>query len=152
MVTQGYVKLKFLYWNEVENAEHIESMWVTKEGINYKIDNIPFYVLDFALDDVVSAKEVNGELYVDSLISESGHSTIRVIFFNKTIIHQTRAELKLLGCDSEVSDRPDLIAIDIPPEVNYINIVKPYLNKGCLLDLWDYEEACLASIQRREND
>ncbi len=147
----GYVKLKFLYWNDEEHAERIESMWATKEGTKYKIENIPFYVLGFALNDVVSVKEIKGELCVDSLVHESGHSTVRIVFFDKNIINETRQQLKTFGCNSEVSDKVYLIAIDIPPEVDYFNIIKPYLENGLISDLWDYEEACLASVQYNDN-
>jgi hypothetical protein len=144
---EGFIKLKFLYWHEADNAERVQSMWVSNAGENYRIENIPFYVLDFAFGDVVSAKEINGELYVNSLISESRHSTIRIVFFDKSIVQQTRSELKSLGCDTELSDKSHLIAVDVPPTVDYINVIKPYLEKGTLSDLWDYQEACLANVQ-----
>lgn len=145
----GFINVKFFYWHEGENAERIESMWTIPVGDNNRIENIPFYVKSFALGDIISAKEVAGELYVDELIEESGHSTVRVVFFDHSIIARIREELKQMGCDSEVSDRSHLIALDIPPDINYQGVIRPFLNKGFEADLWDYEEACLSKFHNR---
>lgn len=142
---QGFVKIKFYYWHEGEEADRIESMWATAAGGNYKIENIPFYVMSYAYGDLVNVVEKDGELFVDGLAEESGHSTVRLVFFDKSIIEFTRKELKELGCDSEVSDKSFLIAVDVPPAVDYQSVVKPYLDKGFNNDLWDYQEACLSS-------
>jgi hypothetical protein len=140
---EGYVKLKFFYWHEGYSEDRIESMWAIPVGENYKVENIPFYVQDFSLGDIVSAKEEDGELYVDSLVSRSGHSTIRVFFTDESIVQQVREELKSMGCDSEGSERANYVALDIPPDIDYENIIRPYLDKGFESDSWDYEEACL---------
>lgn len=146
---EGFIKVKFFYYHEGEQTERIESMWASRAGANYKIENIPFYVMNFAFGDVVSVKEEDGELYVNELVEESGHSTIRMVFFDKTIIQQTRNELKSLNCDSEVSDKSHLIAVDVFPEVNYEKEIKPYLEKGTNSELWDYQEACIATCQSK---
>ena len=65
------------------------------------------------LTNIVKVEDRNGQLYVIGIIEESGHSTIRIVFFDKTIIQQTENELIRLGCDFEGSDNPNLIAIDI---------------------------------------
>ena len=101
------------------------------------------------LTNIVKVEDRNGQLYVIGIIEESGHSTIRIVFFDKTIIQQTENELIRLGCDFEGSDNPNLIAIDIPPEVNYKETIKSYLDQGKNADLWDYEEVCLASKQNQ---
>lgn len=143
----GFIKIKFFYWHEGVEAESIENMWTIPEDGYYKIDNIPFYVKGFALGDIVSAKEENGELYIDQLIKESGNSTIHLVFFDETIAQRTREELKTMGCISEISDKPFLISINVPAEISYMNMIKPYLDEGCKKELWDYGEACLATNQ-----
>lgn len=135
---------KILFEFEDFNGEYaIESIWSTKLKNGYKIDNIPFYVKGFALGDVVSVQEKEGELYVVDLIEESGHSTIRILFNDINDIQQTRAELTNLGCESEISDNTVLISVDIPPTVQYEQI-KKYLETGESADKWGYQEACLA--------
>lgn len=145
---EGVVKILFFYWHEGEQAERIESMWTSPYGAYYKIENIPFYTIGFALGDIVSAKDKDGTLFVDDLVEASGHSTVRIIFFDKTIVAQTRAELRVWGCDSEGSNRYFYVAIDVPPKINYKEVIKPYLEKGFTEERWDYEEACLADNHR----
>ncbi|WP_316835069.1 DUF4265 domain-containing protein [Pedobacter nutrimenti] len=142
----GFVKIKFTYTFDEGYEDQIESMWATPCGLNYKLENIPFYVKEFALGDVICTKTCDGELYVDDLVEESGSSTIQIVFFEKTIVQKTRQELKVLGCDSEISDKPHLIAVDVPKSVNYKNSIVPYLENGFRQDLWDYQEACLSSV------
>jgi len=106
------------------------------------IDNIPFYAKGVAYKDVMSAKKTDDGLYADELLSASQHSTIRIWFANEKLVALTRQELKAMGCGSEISDSPRLIAVDIPPVIEYGHI-KKYLDDGELSGKWDYEEACL---------
>lgn len=142
---EEHVKVKFYYWHERNEEEAIESMWTIPVSGNYKIDNIPFYVQSFALGDIISVTEKAGQLYVDALVKESGNSTIQMVFFDETIVHTIRGELKAMGCTSEISDKLFLIAINVPAEINYLGVIKPYLDDGYTKNLWDYGEACIAS-------
>lgn len=146
--TDDYVKIKFFYWHEGEEAERIESMWAIHIGENYKIENIPFYVQEYALGDIIKVNEKDGQLYAEELVEESGHSTVQIVFLDENIIGETRDELKSFGCSSEISDKTFLIALDIPPEISYHGVIRPYLEKGCNTGLWDYQEACIATIQK----
>lgn len=138
------VRLKMLFeYEDFENQYALESMWVFSTQLGYKIDNIPFYVKGFAYGDIVSAKELEGELYANELVKESGHSTIRILFNSIEEVSGVREYLKNLGCESEISDLPILVAVDIPPSVAYNNI-KTYLDIGEEKDLWSYQEACIA--------
>lgn len=47
-----------------------------------------------------------------------------------------------MGCGSEISDSPRLVAVDIPQNIEY-GLIKKYLDDGELSGKWDYEEACL---------
>lgn len=136
------MKMKFAYYDD-ENKELIESLWVSSNGHNYRLDNIPFYVIGYALGDVVSGKLYNDELFVDSLVEASGNSTVQVIFFDEQIVQSTRNELRAKGCASELSNMPNYIAVNVPKEVNYDEIRK-YLDEGVDKEMWDYREACLA--------
>lgn len=137
------IKILFEHYNTPEGDYGIESAWAFKVGNFYKLDNILFYAKNFSIGDIVSAENRNGELYVNGLIKESGHSTVRVIFFEDDEISSLRLLLKNLGCESEVSNIPQLISIDIPPKIDY-GVIKRLLEKGKNISKWDYEEACIA--------
>lgn len=138
-----HVKILFEHKNSPDGGDGIESAWATPEGEFFKLDNILFYAPEYSLGDIVSVENRNGELFVNGLVEESGHSTVRIIFSELMAVGETREYLKNLGCDSEISNIPTLIAVDIPPEVNYKNI-KSYLDQGTELSKWGYEEACIA--------
>ncbi len=137
-------KIFFEHQNAPEGGYGIESVWaIPVENNHYKIDNILFYAPEYSLGDIVSVENRDGELFVNGLIKESGHSTVRIIFNSEEYIKETREYLKRLGCDSEVSEVSILISVDIPSNVNYLE-VKDYLEKGEVLLKWSYEEACIA--------
>lgn len=54
-----------------------------------------------------------------------------------------------MGCDSEISDQPRLVAVDISPSVLYKEI-KGYLDEGEVNGKWDYQEACLSTSHNSE--
>jgi hypothetical protein len=136
-------KIIFEY-EDADNEYALESVWAERvSGNNYKIDNILFCALGYALGDIVSVESRNGELYVTGLIEESGHSTIRILFENKDHVQPTRNRLKDMGCDSELSNVSVLISVDIPPDVAY-KPIREFLEEGEANELWSYEEACLA--------
>jgi hypothetical protein len=123
----------------------IESIWALPEAGAFRVDNIPFYAKGIAVGDVVSAAERNGAHYFDRVLVPSGHSTIRILFSDDGIIQNTRNDLRSIGCESEISDIPTLIAVDIPPTVSYENL-KLYLDKGEAEGKWEYQEACLGFL------
>lgn len=138
-----HVKILFEHFNTPESDYGIESAWAVPFGKNFKLDNILFYAPEYSLGDIVSVEVRNGEYYVTGLVQESGHSTVRIIFSKQEILNQVRLQLKELGCDSEISDVPVLISVDIPPEVDYA-VVKRFLEEGEAQSKWSYEEACIA--------
>jgi hypothetical protein len=48
-----------------------------------------------------------------------------------------------LGCSTEQSHLPRLLAIDVPPEVS-LEKLRQVLDSGKEEERWGYEEACLA--------
>lgn len=136
-------KIIFEYYN-ANNEYELESAWAARIGANYKLDNILFYAPEYSLGDIVSVEDRNAELYVTGLVKESGHSTVRILFQQKDDVQLIRDQLKEMGCESEISNIPILISVDIPPEVDYFKDIKPFLNKGILNGKWGYEESCLA--------
>jgi hypothetical protein len=121
----------------------LESAWATPVKGGFKLDNILFYATGYALSDVVAVKEKQGELYVSDLVLASGHSTVRVVFLGEADLAYWRQFFDTLGCASEISNLPRLVAFDIPASVNY-NEIKKVLEMGEADGKWEYEEACLA--------
>ncbi|MEO6454237.1 MAG: DUF4265 domain-containing protein [Ginsengibacter sp.] len=138
-----HIKILFEHYNTPDNEYGIESAWAAPVGENFQLDNILFYAPEYSLEDIVSVENRNGELFVTGLVQESGHSTVRIIVSEKESVAPLREQLKKLGCDSEISDVPILISVDIPPEVDY-SIIKDLLVQGENLSKWSYEESCIA--------
>ena len=132
-----------LTYKDEEGSYKIESVWATKQGEYYRIDNIPFLASNIALHDLVSVEIDNQELYFDKLIKSSGHSTIQMIIFNEYEVKQVGKELEQLKCTWEGSHVKTLIAIDVPKEIKY-HPIREYLDKGENENRWSYKEACLA--------
>lgn len=139
----GHVKILFEHYNTPESEYGIESAWAIPVGDNFKLDNILFYAPEYSLGDIVSVEDRNGELFVNGLVQESGHSTVRVILSDKDDVVTLRERLTRLGCDSEISNVPILISVDVPPEVDY-SLIKNLLVEGENLSKWSYEESCIA--------
>lgn len=141
--------VKILFKHDAFDDESIESAWAMKIGNNYKLDNILFYAKEFSLGDIISANEINGELYADELIEESGHTTVRMLFNNKEQVSPIREKLKLMNCSSEISNVDRLISVDIPVEVDYSEMIA-FLDAGEDKGEWEYEEASISS--KHQND
>jgi hypothetical protein len=143
IIKMEYKKILFEHENAPEGGYGIESAWAIPEGDNFKLTNILFYAPEYSWGDVVSVENREGELFVTGLIQESGHSTVRIIFYKSDEVHDTIEYLISIGCDAEISNIPTLISVDIPAEISYKQ-VKEFLEGGRNLSKWDYEEACIA--------
>jgi hypothetical protein len=124
-----------------------EHVWAIPHGDHYEIDNIPFFVKGVSAGDTVAAHTEGAQLIFDKVIDFGGHSTIRVVMYDLTQKEPIRSKLLQLGCESEGSHLPNLFAVDVPPAVNYAEILTLLANRaddGIL----DYEEA---SVQHRMN-
>lgn len=136
------LKLRFPYTNSKGETE-TETMWVIERDDGYELDNIPFYVEELALGDIVTASpDASGILWFSKLVRPSGHSTIQIWFSSEGEIDRVREALSQMGCSSEVSDLPRLVAVDVPPHVPYSK-VKALLDEGERSGQFEYQEACL---------
>ncbi len=140
-------QVKIFFTIPVEGSEEveIESLWAFPEANGFKLDNIPFYVRGASFGDKVSAVSIEGCLYMSELSESSGHSTVRLWFADEKEVQTTRKKLTSMGCRSEISDNPRLVAVDIPPSVAYDNI-RAFLDEGEDSGKWDFEEACLGFL------
>ena len=142
-------EVKILFKHTEFNEPGVEGIWAKPHGEYYILDNIPFYVRNYALGDIISAILENEELYANSLIQESGNSVVRVLFSNTNTLTPLRQKLKKMGCASELSNLPNLIAIDIPPSVSYRKVITE-LDNGEKAGDWEYEEGCISNLHKEQ--
>jgi hypothetical protein len=143
------VKVLFEYESGTPPVKEVESIWAVPTEEGFEIDNIPFFAREIALGDVVSAKrDVDGFLRYEALLKPSHHSTVRLWFATgkEAEVPRVRQELRDLGCPSELSDLPRLVAVDIPADVEYPTVrhlLDAYERDGLL----EYEESCLGTVE-----
>ncbi|WP_375771809.1 DUF4265 domain-containing protein [Archangium gephyra] len=123
-----------------------ESMWATPVGDGlYRLGNIPFFARGVAYEDVVSAvQRDDGTRGFVEVVRPSGHSTLRIIVYEASEAPALRHELEALGCDTELSHIPNLVAVDVPPAVS-LDEIRRLLEMGTVSERWEFEEACLGS-------
>ncbi|MEL6697842.1 MAG: DUF4265 domain-containing protein [Bacteroidota bacterium] len=143
--------VKVIFRHEAFEGEGLEGAWCLKKEAYYQLDNILFYAKNFALNDIFEVEEINEELYASNLVKESGHSCIRILFDQVNEVSKTRATLKKMGCDSELSNMENLIAIDIPPNVVYATLTQ-FLDKGEEEERWQYQEAAISTFHREQTE
>jgi hypothetical protein len=129
----------------------VEQLWAEPVGNNlFKIDNVPFFVKGISCEDVVeAAADSKGELRYKTLVKPSAHNTLRVIVFRENPdarpladrVADLRSQLAEIGCSTELSHMPGLIAVDADPVS--ISKVLQVLQAGERSGLWEYEEAAL---------
>ena len=131
-----------------------EWLWASRVGSStFKIDNIPFFAKSIACGDIVAAAQTDQGLVFTDLVEASGHSTVRVVFYRegrddeqlRVAVEGITQSLKALGCDTERSHIPNLIAVDVPPAVDY-RAVSGLLSDKEHEGLLSYEEACVAHV------
>lgn len=121
-----------------------ENLWASPVGEGlFRIANIPFFAKSIALGDIVSAVPEQGLLCFKEVVQPSGHSTLRLIIYKEAEVPSSIEHFTRLGCESERSHIPGLIALDVPPTVSLATL-KQELDSGHAQGRWDYEEACLA--------
>lgn len=130
-----------------------EWLWAIQVGNStFKIDNIPFFAKLISYGDVVEVKQTNAGLIFNTLVQPSGHSTVRVIVHRRgrsdqqlhAGVEEVKLAMRAMGCNVEKSNILGLIAVDIPPEVNYQSVAE-FLSQKEGEGLLGYEEACLAA-------
>jgi hypothetical protein len=147
MTTNERVKIVFPLEKDIDDypPDDYESLWaIPKGGEAYEIDNIPFFVSNIALGDIVRAIEVKGELIFDKIIQRSGNSTLRVYVFNSNEKGILRNNLRLLGCSTEGSHIDRLFSVNIPKSIDRPMVIE-YLKREEQSGTLEYEEACIYS-------
>ena len=120
-----------------------EHLWaIPRDADQFELDNIPFFARGVASGDLVSARSDGDQLVFDQVTLSGGHSTVRVIMYDTSQKAAVRDELAKLGCESEGSHLPSLFSVDVPPTVDYANVIS-LLEGKAKADILDYEEAAI---------
>ncbi|EQB91796.1 DUF4265 domain-containing protein [Elizabethkingia anophelis] len=144
-------KKVILTYYDIDGNIAVETLWAEfKEDIKYQIKNIPFFASSLAFDDIITVEEENGDLHFHEIINASEHSTLQIVFFNEKEISRVIKDIELLNCSWEGMYSQKLLAVDVPPNVNY-SIVKEYLtmqlNNNNIID---FKESCLSETHYKQ--
>ncbi|WP_158587973.1 DUF4265 domain-containing protein [Actinomadura logoneensis] len=116
----------------------------------YELASPPVFAHRLAVGDVVRVVHHGSpeQVWVDSLIEPSGHSTVRVIFFRaagREPENELRRELDRLGVNIHETTYDGMISADIPGEVNY-GSVRAALDEGESRGLWEFDEGVISNL------
>ena len=116
----------------------------------YELVSPPAFAKRLAVGDVVHIVHHGSpeQVWVDSVIESSGHSTVRVIFFRavgRESEDNLRCELVRLGAQIHETAFRGLIAVDIPDEVNYGSL-RAVLDEGESQKLWEFDEGVISHL------
>ncbi len=137
-----------LTYYDVENKLAEESVWIEAlDNEKYQVKNVPFFAPNIAYNDIITVEKDDGYLYFEEMVEPSEHSTIQIVFFNNKKIKEVTKTLEELGCSWEGIDEQQILAVDIPPSVNYA-IVQNFLKKMLSENAFDYKEACLSETHQ----
>jgi len=120
-----------------------ERLWaVPLPGGNYRIDNIPFFVMGISAEDEVSVESEGEELFFKELVKPSGISTFRVIPSDPSMSGKVRADIAALDGKSEYNQEAGVIAVEIPAS-SRIHPFLGYLVEEQEKGMLDFEEGAL---------
>ncbi len=128
-----------------EGEFETESIWCQQiDNEKFIIDNIPFIAKRISLGDTIKADLdlEDNQYYFDDFVSTSGNSTIRIFLYSENEMELIRKWLSDNGCESEVLQARNIIAVNVPKLANY-SPIKEYLEAGERTGKWTYEESCL---------
>ncbi len=109
----------------------------------YRLLEVPFFVRNVALDDVVAAEpDSSAVLWAAERVRWAGHQTLRVNPRPPTTTAAVLAEFGALGLSGEELEEYVLVALDVPPATP-AGPVKDLLLAGRADGRWWYEEACI---------
>ncbi|ATN04016.1 hypothetical protein CRN76_00480 [Chryseobacterium indologenes] len=136
-------KVILTYYN-VENKLAEESVWIEKlDDEKYQVKNAPFFAPNIAYNDIITVEKDDDCLYFDEMTEPSEHSTVQIVFFNNEKIKEVIKTIEELGCSWEGINEQQILAVDIPPSVNYASVQK-FLERMLSENVFDYKEACLS--------
>ena len=145
MTSQSLKKITFKLNQDMEDYPPLEfeSLWGIQIKPNtYKVDNIPYYIYGISKGDIILAIESNKQIHASYLLYRGGHSTLRVFAENKSDRIKIINYAKKNGAQCTSQNGSSLLAIDIPPSIDFHKIDAFLLNQSDNKTI-AYEDACL---------
>lgn len=132
----------------------VERLWGEKTEVKFEIRvaNTPFFARGIAFGDLIRVRPDNErrELVFESFTSESGHSTIRIIFLIRGERRLVEERLRSAGCNlTSMRGFASLIAVDIPPSVDYEELRKWLLRK-VESETIEIQESAISTVHREK--
>lgn len=128
-----------------------ERVWAEPVGRHrYRIDNIPFFAVDLAADDVVEARPLRAGQYptLVRVVKRSPNATLRVTCFRAGPLRGDLAAaaqlLRPFGVDTELAVSWGVVALSVPPDAD-LQGLKETLDAGTDNGSWEYEEGRLST-------
>jgi hypothetical protein len=121
---------------------HVTRFTVNRWGTEAVVTDALVFARGVSLGDVVAVDVQDDRNVFREVVTPSGHSTLRVVFFDLNAVVDLRAKLRNLGCSSELSHLPNLVALDVPPGMP-LATVRKILDIGERARQWEYEEAAI---------
>jgi hypothetical protein len=119
----------------------VEGLWAIPRGEEtFQVDNLPFYVRDISLGDIVATNNRNGRHEFIGLKTKSKNSNLRVSMKKENERKKVLQELEELGGQFETG--ADLIAILVPEGVP-LKPIRTYLWRKYDEGVLDFEEASI---------
>ncbi|WP_151804900.1 DUF4265 domain-containing protein, partial [Acinetobacter bereziniae] len=119
---KGVERIIIPYYN-VENILSKEIVFGKKINDNkYAIENIPLYVDNLALGDVLLVERLDdGKLYFEDLIEKSENSTVRIIFFkyDEVFVQKILKEIEGFGVSWVGFEGGSYFSMNIKKELKY---------------------------------
>ena len=133
-----------IYFHDLDDSISKEIIWANKISDDiYEVDNIPFFSPNISYKDLIKVEKDSGLLYFEELFKPSGHSTIQIVFFDKSKAEGILKKLENFGCKWEGFENKLYYSVDIPPNMNYSKI-KSFLDEAHKKGILDFKEACLS--------
>jgi len=136
------VKVRFHLEPGAWHGSATETLWAERvDSRRFRLRNVPFFVFDVSVEDVVLAREAEGSFEFEGVSIRGGHSTYRIIT-RKTASPETFLskwqELEKSGCTYEQGPGR-LRAVDVSPKAD-IHKVYELLEQGERDGIWDFDE------------
>ena len=151
MIEHIYVRLNPVGGYPPHDSEELDAEPL--DAGDYIIRSVPVWARDLSREDRVATVVVDGRRYVDRIIEDGGHTTVRVVLFSQD---PTSEETCLAELDHGVRDAgaafgtppfPGLWPIDVPPRAKFRRL-EALLERGRDRGWWDIEYGTVAPEHR----
>lgn len=123
-----------------------ERLWAFDLGNGlYRVNNVPWFVRNLAVDDVVSAVATSVGTYPEfrEVVEPSAHVTVRLVVFRRGPLNGELQPVSdvfgRLGAYAEGAEQYGIVALDIPPEAP-LRQIQDRLLLGEADGSWEREE------------